>query len=196
MAEEQEINQILRNQYRKQFLLAIEERRIEDAITYFTRIQDLVLEKTEIEDNIYNLAGLCYYQLGKWKVARSCFLASYEINECDENRANQYLKELTEEEVNRLEQIEKQVLEMMSAREYKKAKKLLKANRKLGVTIQNSLLLGLCEYGRKRKMNALVYFKEALEIDSSNKTALRLMRSLKIREGVFENLLCKTIMRY
>ena len=45
-------------------------------------------------------------------------------------------------------------------------------------------------------MNALVYFKEALEIDSSNKTALRLMRSLKIREGVFENLLCKTIMRY
>ena len=186
----------MKNQYRKQFLLAIKERKIEQALTFFKQLQQVLLEEVELEESIYNLAGLCYYQVGNWKEARACFLVSYKINSSEENKACQYLKLLTEEKVKHFEETGKQVVVAMLEKNYKKAEKLLKQNRKVDATIQNDLLLGLCQYGRRKELGALICFKNALEKDLSNQTALRLMRSLKINNGGIGHLLWKTIMRY
>lgn len=194
--EQQDVRQIMKNQYRKQFLLAIKERKIEQALTFFKQLQQVLLEEVELEESIYNLAGLCYYQVGNWKEARACFLVSYKINSSEENKACQYLKLLTEEKVKHFEETGQQVVVAMLEKNYKKAEKLLKQNRKVDATIQNDLLLGLCQYGRRKELGALICFKNALEKDLSNQTALRLMRSLKINNGGIGHLLWKTIMRY
>lgn len=194
--EHQDVRQIMISQYRKQFLLAIRQRKIEQALTCFKQLQQELLEEMELEESIYNLAGLCYYQVGNWKEARVCFLVSYKINSSDENKACQYLKLLTEEAVNHFEEIESQVVDAMLEKNYKKAEKLLKQSRKVEATIQNDLLLGLCQYGRGKELGALICFRDALEKDPSNQTALRLMRSLKINNGGIGHLLWKTIMRY
>jgi len=194
--QQQEANQMMRQQYRKQFLQAIQERKIEQALVLWGQLQQLNIDGEQFEENIYNLAGLCYYQMGKWKEARACFLVSYTINSSDENKAAQYLKQLTEEVVEHFEEINRKALEAIAEKNFKKSEKLFKQNQKIKATIQNDLLLGLCQYGRKRKLGALLYFKDALEKDPSHQIAIRLIRSLKINTGGVGHLLWKTIMRY
>lgn len=194
--EHQEARQVMINQYRKQFLLAIRQRKIELALTCFRKLQQMLIEEIELEESVYNLAGLCYYQVGNWKEARACFLVSYKMNSSDENKACQYLKLLTEEAVKHHEEVESQVVSAILEKKYRKAEKLLKQSRKVEATIRNDLLLGLCQYGRRKELGALICFKDALEKDPSNQIALRLIRSLKINNGGIGYLLWKTIMRY
>ena len=175
---------------------AIRERRLSDAIAHFTQLQQVSLQQKLAEEAIYNMAGLCYYQMGMWQEARTCFLLSYKINDCKENQAESYLKVLTKEEVEHFQKVKNEVLEAMTRKDYKKAEKLLRQSKKEEGTIQSDLLLGLCEYARKRKTSALICFKNALEKDAYNHTALRLLRSLQIKDKGIGYLLWKTIMKY
>ena len=196
MGDNQEANQILQIHYRKQFLQAVHERRLSDAIAYFTQLKQVSLEEMLLEEAIYNMAGLCYYQMGIWQEARACFLLSHKLNDSEENKASNYLKVLTTEEIERFKQMRNQVLEAMTIKDYKKAAKLLRQSKEIEETVQGDLLLGLCQYARKRKESALICFKNALEKDASNHTAIHLIRSLQIKDKGIGYLLWKTIMNY
>ncbi|PKM79098.1 MAG: hypothetical protein CVU88_07540 [Firmicutes bacterium HGW-Firmicutes-13] len=175
--------------YYRQGLRLAKEKRITPAVTALERAAALRQEDWKS----WNVLGLCYYRLGKFRCAGEAWEQS--LFRCpDENKAALYLEYLKSSDFLNICSKYNQGLELTRKGKYRKAEKILE-KRELLNFVSFSNLLGLCLYAQGKKKRAFQVWRQVLSMDRDNLLTLKYIQKSDIEFSIIEevNRLIKSI---